>query len=145
MTELIASLDTLANSMESLGCFKEAEQVDVYSNTLDLIDKTAWDTFEDKKNKNIIDTTKPVSKEDLMYSKEVQRSKSQIGEEFKVISQYLDRYEKLLTSEQARNEKAKLGADFPEKVINTLKDLRKNLIVIKQNLNVLEPNTGGLS
>ena len=130
MKELTASIDSVADYIEAKGHVIEAAKLDVYSNTLDLLnDKIS--AVVDPKNKQ--------------YTNKIEQGKTHIETELKNISYYLTKYLNLLRSEHTKEQLSRLGEDFPEKVVNTLIDLRKYLIEIKMNLGVLEPDTGGLS
>lgn len=144
MKELTAALDIFATTLENEGFIKEAELIDIYSNTLDHIEKVA---FLPSKKQSPTETRQPLSDEEKQENrktqKEVERGISHIKEEAKSILDYLDRYKYQLSIQDPllRN----LGDNFNEKVLNLIKDLRKTLIGMKENLRVLEPNKGGLS
>ena len=65
MKKLIAAIDTIANNLEEVGCIREAHQIDIYTNTLEFLEKKAFNPFKskspevDKTNRPKLETVPP--------------------------------------------------------------------------------------
>jgi hypothetical protein len=158
MRELTAAMDLLADSLEEVGSIKEAMQMDIYSNTLELLNKEAWGFSKEKTKPNQVQTEipkninkpqnadqyKPMSNKPTNSAEKVEQFSGKLKTEFKDILGYLDRYVNMLRrGDQTLLDN--LGKDFPQKLKATMDDLRKKLIGSKMFLNKLEPDKGGLS
>jgi len=164
MKDLIASIDMLASNLEDGGFVKEALQLDIYSNTLEFLDRKAFHPFESK-------PTEPTSKPeqikieprnnfryenpakrpqpgDTNISKgkvilhELNRGAETAKEEFVNIYELIKRYIKHLDSEDKI--KALPNNGLTQKILESLKDIKVTLLKNKPLVSTLAPDKGGL-
>jgi hypothetical protein len=153
MKELIASLDNLAENLEYSGLIKEAEAIDVFSNTFEAMGKEAFLPFKKdpkKKPEMTINTKEPfvpfTEEEERKHSdgaQDMRRYMNNIKVEYENIMGYLSRYKYMLEGSSPFLQD--LGKNFLEETKKNLDELRKAMIGMKEKLRVLEPNKGGLS
>jgi hypothetical protein len=89
MSELSKKLDKIANNLESKGLIKEAQELDIISNTIEAFEKAAWDAYESPVGKVLREAIEAIFANNIPQALNFLKQKGKINKEM-IYNSYKD-------------------------------------------------------